>query len=139
MMDGDALLQRMRQLVPSPENPTCECAGDRYCAYCLIADALREIERLRGRSVMTERQWSDLELLADIRELLRSIRDEMGDGYTVACGWDDEKLCLYIAKPLGIQRPWCMTLDEEMDYSRPLGPLITEFVTGAKEWFQRVS
>lgn len=40
------LLDRMRRRVPSPNNQTCECAGERECDACLIAEALKEIERL---------------------------------------------------------------------------------------------
>lgn len=40
------LLDRLRKRVPSPDNQTCECAGERQCDACLIAEALKEIEQL---------------------------------------------------------------------------------------------
>lgn len=40
------LLDRLRKRVPSPQNHTCECAGDKQCDACLIKEAMTEIEQL---------------------------------------------------------------------------------------------
>lgn len=41
------LLEKLKKRVPSPNNLTCECAGEKQCDACLIAEALEEIERLK--------------------------------------------------------------------------------------------
>jgi hypothetical protein len=76
---------------------------------------------------------------AAVRDLLRKINDAVGDGHLVSCSLRGGKLSVCIGvvdlKDDRWQRPWCMTFNDDDDYTRNPEGLIDELVRSARAWF----
>lgn len=64
------LLEKMRLLTPSPDNQTCECAGNYQCAACIIKEAREEINDLLNLIEGLEDRIGDYQNAALQRDIL---------------------------------------------------------------------